>query len=150
MGMSAVGDGDSAAPHTLFSSSSCKYCVMFLKELNKHSMMALFNVIDIEKTAFDVSKVRSVPTIIVDNNRALTGRDAFAWLLHRISNEVSGVEGTSSHFSFIEGDGSGYECASSMSFAHISDIKEAAPEVADTAGTVDVQTAFDRLKAERL
>ena len=43
-------------------------------------MMNQFSIIDVEKTAFDVSKVKVVPTIIVNNNKALSGRDAFAWL----------------------------------------------------------------------
>ena len=123
---------------------------MFLNELNKHSMIDQFNVVDVEKTAFDVSKVKSVPTIIVDNNRALGGRDAFAWLMNRISTEVVGVDSRGSAFAFIEGEGTGYECAT-LNYSQIGDVREAAPErAAGGDAPPDIQTALDRLKAERM
>ena len=114
-------------------------------------MMDQFNVVDVEKTAFDVSKVKSVPTIIVDNNRALSGRDAFAWLMNAITNEVVGMDTAGSAFAYIEeGVDSGYECAT-MGFTHIGDVKEATPE-GDTVDSPpgDIQVALDKLKADRL
>lgn len=110
---------ETSPPNTLFSSSSCKYCILFLKELNKNFLINEFNIIDVEKTAFDVSKVKVVPTIVVNNNRALSGRDAFAWLQNQLKSGVSGVEsfGISSAYTYIGTDKA--ECSMSSMFVDV-------------------------------
>lgn len=149
--------------NTLFSSSACRYCQLFLKELTKNFMLDDFNVIDVEKTVFDVSKVKVVPTIVVNNNRALSGRDAFAWLENELKNQVRGVDphGTSSVFTFIGEDRA--ECTMSSQFADIDEIPHEPMNAPDalasssqrreaTAGRDthgDIATAMERLKAER-
>jgi hypothetical protein len=115
-------------------------------------MLDQFNVIDIEKTPFDVSKVKVVPTIVVNNNRALSGREAFAWLQNEVKNIVLGVEsfGMSSAFTYIGEDRS--EVSMSSPFVDINDTPTASSEkhTAD-AGKVatDLDSAMDRLRVER-
>ena len=143
---------DSSPQNTLFSSSTCKYCQLFLSTLNKHMMLDQFNVIDVEKTPFDVSKVRVVPTIVVNNNRALSGRDAFAWLQNEVKRMVTGVEsfGMSSAFTYIDGDRS--EVSMSSQFVDIAETPTASSEKhsSDSDNIVsDLDSAMDRLKAER-
>lgn len=138
-------------PNTLFSSSSCKYCKLFLTTLSANMMMDQFQVIDVEKTAFDVSKVKVVPTIVVNNNRAFSGREAFSWLQNEIKNSVTGVEsfGISSAYTYIGEERA--ECAMSTSFVKIEDSPEASAErhTKDDIRTDDVASAMERLKAER-
>lgn len=138
--------------NTLFSSSTCKYCKLFLNALNKHMMLDQFNIIDVEKTAFDVSKVRVVPTIVVNNNRAFSGREAFAWLQNELKSMVSGVEsfGTSSAFTYIDEDRSEYSISSP--YVSIDDSPTVSAErrtMDEGKSQADLETAMDRLKAER-
>lgn len=138
--------------NTLFSSSSCRYCKLFMNTLNTHMMLDQFNIIDIEKTAFDVSKVRVVPTIVVNNSRALSGRDAFSWLQNEIATAVSGVEsfGMSSAFSYISEERA--EVTMSSTFVNIDETPTASAERApldDGKSQGDVETAMERIKAER-
>lgn len=145
-------DNKSSPQNTLFSSSSCKYCQLFLNTLNKHMMLDQFSVIDIEKTPFDVSKVQVVPTIVVNNNRALSGREAFAWLQNELKNIVTGVEsyGVSSAFTYIGEDRS--EVSMSSQFVNINEAPTASSEkhTADSGKVAtDLDSAMDRLKAER-
>ena len=139
-------------PNTLFSSSSCRYCKLFLTTLSANMMMEQFQVIDVEKTAFDVSKVKVVPTIVVNNNRAFSGREAFSWLQNEIANTVKGVEsfGVSSAFTYIGEERA--ECSMSSPFVNIEDAPEATAErhSQDQSGTQDdLTTAMERLKAAR-
>lgn len=67
-------------------SSKCKYCAIFLTKLNEHGLLEEVDIIDVLKTPIDVSKVRSVPTMVVDGQQVLVGRDAFGWLLRRIKS----------------------------------------------------------------
>lgn len=143
---------DNSPPNTMFSSSSCKYCKLFMNALNAHMMLEQFNIVDIEKTAFDVSKVKVVPTIVVNNNRALSGREAFAWLQNELKNAVSGVEsfGTSSAFTYINEERS--EFSMSSPFVNIDDTPTVSPERHSDDGNkldLDLETAMDRLRTER-
>lgn len=137
--------------HTLFSSTKCKYCQLFLQTLNKHMMMDQFNVIDIDRTTYDVSKVKVVPTIIVTNNKALSGRDAFSWLQHEIDTSVSSVEtyGTSSQYLYVGEDRA--EFAMSSQFVPIEE-SEMIPQVESKPVSnkeADLADAMARLKSER-
>ena len=124
-----------------------------MNTLNSAMMMDQFNIVDIHKTAFDVSKVKVVPTIVVNNNRALSGRDAFAWLQNEVKNQVSGVEsfGTSSVFTYIDEDRSEYSISSP--YVNIDDAPVASAEkhMSDNskAPELDLQSAMERMKAER-
>ena len=143
---------DKSPQNTLFSSSSCKYCQMFLSTLNKNMMLDQFNVIDVEKTPFDVSKVKVVPTIVVNNNRAFSGREAFAWLQNELKNIVKGVEsfGVSSAFTYIDEDRS--EVSMSSQFVDINEAPIASAEkhtVDSGRVATDLDSAMDRLRAER-
>ena len=145
-------DKESSPQNTLFSSSTCKYCQLFLNTLNKNMMLDQFSVIDVEKTPFDVSKVRVVPTIVVNNNRALSGREAFAWLQNELKNMVTGVEsfGLSSAFTYIGEDRS--EVSMSSHFVDINETPTASSEkhTADSGKVAtDLDSAMDRLRAER-
>lgn len=145
-------DKESSPQNTLFSSSTCKYCKLFMNTLNKNMMLDQFNVIDVEKTPFDVSKVRVVPTIVVNNNRALSGREAFAWLQNELKNMVTGVEsfGVSSAFTYIGEDRS--EVSMSSQFVDINETPTASSEkhTADSGKmATDLDSAMDRLRAER-
>tara|TARA_Y100000389_G_C17324028_1_gene444563 strand:+ start:567 stop:923 length:357 start_codon:yes stop_codon:yes gene_type:complete len=115
-------------------------------------MLDQFSVIDIEKTPFDVSKVQVVPTIVVNNNRALSGREAFAWLQNELKNMVTGVEsfGVSSAFTYIGEDRS--EFSMSSHFVDINEAPTASSEkhTADSGkAATDLDSAMDRLMAER-
>lgn len=115
-------------------------------------MLDQFNIIDVEKTAFDISKVKVVPTIVVNNNRALSGRDAFAWLQNELKTLVSGVEsfGVSSTFTYINEERCEYTMSSP--YVNINDAPTASSEkhTADTGRVnTDIENAMDRLKAER-
>lgn len=115
-------------------------------------MLDQFNVIDVEKTPFDVSKVRVVPTIVVNNNRAFSGREAFAWLQNELKKMVTGVEsfGSSSAFTYIGEERS--EVTMSSLFADINESPTASAEKhTSDSGKVenDLDTAINRLKAER-
>ncbi len=116
-------------------------------------MMNQFSIIDVEKTAFDVSKVKVVPTIIVNNNKALSGRDAFAWLQNEIKNQVTGVEsfGISSSYTYITSDApTNSEFSMSSRFVDIDEAPTASAErVPETEKAADLQSAMDRLKLER-
>ena len=145
-------EGKSSPQNTLFSSSTCKYCQMFMNTLNKNMMLDQFNVIDVDKTPFDVSKVTVVPTIVVNNNRALSGREAFAWLQNELKTMVTGVEsfGVSSAFTYIGEDRS--EVSMSSQFVDINEAPTASSEkhTADSGKVAtDLDSAMDRLKAER-
>ena len=149
---------DSVQPaNTLFSSSSCKYCALFMKQLNQNFLINDFNIIDVEKTAFDVSKVKVVPTIIVNNNRALSGRDAFAWLQNEVKNQINGVEtyGISSAYTYISNDAPvSAEMSMSSRFVDVNEAPEVSAERVpekdkQSAKSADLQNAVDRLKAER-
>jgi hypothetical protein len=145
-------DNKSSPQNTLFSSSTCKYCQLFLNTLNKNMMLDQFSVVDIEKTPFDVSKVNVVPTIVVNNNRALSGREAFAWLQNELKNMVTGVEsfGVSSAFTYIGEDRS--EVSMSSHFVDINETPTASMEkhTADSGkADTDLESAMDRLRAER-
>lgn len=136
--------------NTLFSSASCRYCQLFINTLNQNMMMEQFNIIDVGKTAYDVSKVRVVPTIVVENSRALSGREAFAWLKNQVESAVRGVEsfGTSSAFTYIGEDRA--ECVMSSPFVNIEDAPEASVEQrSDRNNTEDVTAAMERLAQER-
>ena len=112
--------------------------------------MEQFNIIDVGKTAYDVSKVRVVPTIVVENSRALSGRDAFAWLKNQVESAVHGVEsfGTSSAFTYIGEDRA--ECIMSSNFVNIEDAPQASVEqTSGRSNTEDVTTAMERLAQER-
>lgn len=104
---------DNQPPNTLFSSHDCKYCNLFLRELTKNNMLDSFNVVDVVKTPVDVSKVKVVPTIVINHQRVMSGREAFAWLENEKKGLVLGVSnydvkdgfgGASSAFTYIEGD----------------------------------------------
>ena len=125
---------------------------MFLSTLNKNMMLDQFNVIDVEKTPFDVSKVKVVPTIVVNNNRAFSGREAFAWLQNELKNIVKGVEsfGVSSAFTYIDEDRS--EVSMSSQFVDINEAPIASAEkhtVDSGRVATDLDSAMDRLRAER-
>jgi len=126
---------------------------MFMNTLNTSMMMDQFNIVDIHKTAFDVSTVKVVPTIVVNNNRALSGRDAFAWLQNEIKNMVSGVEsfGTSSVFTYIDDDRAEYSL--STQYVNIDDAPSASSEKhendSDNSRGSDLDDAMERLKAQR-
>lgn len=70
----------------LFMSSKCRYCGLFLAKLNEHNLLDEVDIIDVLKTPIDVSKVRSVPTMVIDGQRVAVGREAFGWLLRRIKS----------------------------------------------------------------
>jgi len=115
-------------------------------------MLEQFSVIDVEKTPFDVSKVIVVPTIVVNNNRALSGREAFAWLQNELKNMVTGVEsfGVSSAFTYIGEDRS--EVSMSSQFVDINETPTASSEkhTADSEkGATDLDSAMERLRSER-
>lgn len=102
---------------------------MFLQELNKAGLLESFTVIDVLKTPMDVSKVRVVPTIVLNHQRVLSGREAFGWLQNEKKNTIGGVEsqdvkggfgGTSSVFSYIEGENA-FETSMSTSFTALED-----------------------------
>lgn len=145
-------DKSNSSQNTLFSSSTCKYCQLFMSTLNKHMMLDQFNIVDIHKTPFDVSKIKVVPTIVVNNSRVLSGRDAFSWLQNELKNMVSGVEsyGVSATFTYINEERSEYSMSSP--YVDINDAPIVTPEThsSDTGkGTSDLDSAMDRLKAER-
>lgn len=145
-------DTKSLPQNTLFSCSTCTYCKLFLNTLNKHMMLDQFSVIDVEKTPFDVSKVKVVPTIVVNNNRALSGREAFAWLQNELKNMVTGVEsfGVSSAFTYIGEDRS--EVSMSSQFVDINEAPTASAEkhTADSGkAETDLDSAMERLRSER-
>ena len=99
-----------------------------------------------------MSKVKVVPTIVVNNNRALSGRDAFAWLQNEMKNVISGVEsfGTSSAYTYIEEERSEYSISSP--YVSIDQSPVASPErhtMDEGKSLGDLETAMDRLKAER-
>lgn len=136
--------------NTLFSSSVCKYCTMFLNELNKNFMIDKFNVIDIDKTAFDVSKIKVVPTIVINNNRVFSGREAFSWLLNEIKVQVSAVEtfGTSSVFTYIDTEKA--ECTMSSQFSDIEEpIVTTTDRNTDKSMPVDLSAELSKLKIDR-
>lgn len=125
-----------------------------MNTLNSSMMMDQFNIVDIHKTAFDVSKIKVVPTIVVNNSRALSGRDAFAWLQNEIKNMVSGVEsfGTSSVFTYIDGDRAEYSLSSqyvSIDDAPTASSEKHANDSDKSQRGNDLQDAMERLKAER-
>ena len=125
-----------------------------MNTLNSSMMMDQFNIVDIHKTAFDVSKIKVVPTIVVNNSRALSGRDAFAWLQNEIKNMVSGVEsfGTSSVFTYIDDDRAEYSLSSqyvSIDDAPIVSSEKHANDSDKSQRGNDLQDAMERLKAER-
>ena len=111
-----------------------------------------FNIIDVDKTAFDVSQVNVVPTIVVNNTNALSGRDAFSWLQNELKTMVQGVEsfGISSAYTYLGEERS--ECAMSTNFVPIDEAPTASAErhvVDEGKSPNDIQTAMERLKAER-
>ena len=105
----------SQPPNTLFSSHECRYCKLFLAELTKNQLLDSFNVVDVLRTPIDVSKVKVVPTIVINHQKVLSGRDAFAWLENEKKGIVLGVNnydvkdgfgGASSAFTYIDGESS--------------------------------------------
>lgn len=153
---------DSQPPHTLFSSHECKYCKLFLKELTANNMLDNFNVVDVLKTPIDVSKVRVVPTIVINHQRVMSGRDAFAWLENEKKGLVFGVSnydvkdgfgGASSAFTYIEGDS-----AENVMSGAFSDIPIEERTILDTAsisksespaGSTMLQDRIEAMKKER-
>jgi glutaredoxin len=147
-------------PHTLFLSHDCRYCKLFLKELTKHNMIDSFNVVDVIKTPVDISKVKVVPTIVVNHQRVMSGREAFAWLENEKKGAVLGVVnydvkngfgGASSAFTYIEGDS-----AENVMSSAFSDIPVEERTVADTTmpksdASVDseLQDKIEEMKKER-
>ena len=104
---------DNQPPNTLFSSHECKYCKLFLNELTKNDLLDSFNIVDVMKTPVDVSRVKVVPTIVINHQRVMSGRDAFAWLENEKKGLVFGVNnyevkggfcGASSAYTYIDGD----------------------------------------------
>lgn len=114
-------------------------------------LLEQFNIVDVEKTHYDVSKIKVVPTIVVNNNRAMSGRDAFAWLQNEVKNMVTGVEshGTSAAFTYLNDDRA--ECTMSTKFVNINDVPEASSSSTkdDNGKNTDINTEMDRLQAER-
>ena len=152
---------DNQPPNTLFSSHECKYCKLFLTELTKHNMLDNFNVVDVIKTPVDVSKVRVVPTIVINHQRVMSGRDAFAWLENEKKGLVQGVinydvkDGfgyASSAFTYIEGDSA--ETVMSGAFSDIP-VEERATTANTTTPNSDVpastalQDKIEAMKKER-
>ena len=75
-----------------------------------------FRVVDVYNNTVDLTRVKSVPTLIADHQSVLTGREAFAWLQNKIKESVrpivysdgkNGFDSMSSSFAFIEGDADG-------------------------------------------
>jgi glutaredoxin len=145
-------DKNNVPQNTLFSSSTCNYCKLFMKELNKNMMIDQFNIVDIEKTPFDVSKIQVVPTIVVNNNRVLAGRNAFAWLQNELKNMVTGVEtfGVSSAFTYVDEKRGEYSMSSP--YIDIQDTPTVTTEkhVSDSnKPDLDIESAMSRLQQER-
>lgn len=97
--------------HTLFVSQACKYCNLFIKMANDAGIYSEFRVIDVHKNTVDLTRVKSVPTLIADHQSIHTGRDAFAWLHNKIKESVqplmysdskNGFDSMSSSFAYID------------------------------------------------
>ena len=102
--------------HTLFVSRDCRYCELFIKMANDAGIYSEFRVVNVHTNTVDLTRVKSVPTLIADHQSVLTGRDAFAWLQNKIKESVqpmmysdgkNGFDSMSSTFSFIEGNSEG-------------------------------------------
>ena len=117
-------------------------------------MLDSFNVVDVLKTPIDVSKVRVVPTIVINHQRVLSGRDAFAWLENEKKDIVLGVSnyevkngfgGASSAFTYIEGDSA--ETVMSTAF---SDIPIDERSVVDTASNSNFESPTGSLLQDKI
>lgn len=150
---------DNQPPNTLFSSHDCKYCKLFLRELTANELLDSFNIVDVLKTPIDVSKVKVVPTIVINHQRVMSGRDAFAWLENEKKNTVFGVtnsdvkdgfSGASSAFSYIEGDSSENVISGSFSDIPMEERTMDAPQV-QSESPVDsmLQDRIESMKKER-
>ena len=145
-------------PNTLFSSHQCRYCKIFLSEITRLNIIDTFNIVDVLRTPMDTSKVKVVPTIVINNQRVLSGRDAFAWLENEKKNIVIGVDatdvkdgfaGASTAFTFINDDSK--QSAMSCSFSEISieDRVNTNKHVNIDNSNIQIQDRMEALKKER-
>jgi glutaredoxin len=150
---------DAQPPHTLFSSHECKYCKLFLKELTTTNLIDSFNIVDVMKTPTDVSKVKVIPTIVINHQRVLSGRDAFSWLQNEKKNIVLGVNnydvkdgfaGASSAYTYIDEQVS--ENVMSGAFAEIPIEERSSGEThvqQESSGGSMLQDRIEAMKKER-
>lgn len=63
----------------LYHSHKCKYCGVLIKEIEDNNLGDKFNSINVHIS--DVpSNVTNVPTVLIDRNTKLEGKEIFAWL----------------------------------------------------------------------
>ena len=63
----------------LYQSHKCKYCGLLLKEIEENDLGEKFHSVNIHIS--DVpSNVTNVPTVLIDRNTKLEGKEIFAWL----------------------------------------------------------------------
>lgn len=104
-----------AAPHTLFIKQNCRYCALLRASLDDAGLMGDFAIVDVDVTPVNPQQVSHVPTIVADRQRAMSGRDAFAWAQDYINSspqcmtsssigKCTGWESMSSTFAFIDGE----------------------------------------------
>ena len=77
--------------HTLFVSSTCKYCSLFIKLINDSGITGEFRIVDIHNSPVDMSRIRVIPSIIADHQHLFSGRDAFSWLQNKIKDQIHPV-----------------------------------------------------------
>lgn len=101
----------STEPHTLFYSNQCTYCTMMMDMIQRGDLSNEFKKVDVHSEPVDLSRIRSVPTIIADHQQMMVGKEAFAWLQNKIKTTVTphsysiskgGFDSMSCPFSYIE------------------------------------------------
>lgn len=151
-------ESDIHPPHTLFSSHQCRYCKIFLSEITRLNIIDTFNIVDVLRTPMDTSKIKVVPTIVINNQRVLSGRDAFAWLENEKKNIVIGVDatdvkdgfaGASTAFTFISDDSAQSAMSCSFSDISIEDRTSTNNHENTDNSNMQIQDRMDALKKER-
>lgn len=115
--------------HTLFVRSNCKYSQIFLNTIEQNDMKNEFRIVDIDKNIIDHSRIKSVPTLIADHQQFLSGREAFAWLMNKVSSVIQpivysdnkgGFESMSSNYAYLDNAESSPISNSSLSVVYSS------------------------------
>lgn len=96
-------------PHALYVSDRCEWSKKIQQSLLEAGMADLFSVVSVEaaKVPFP-PQIISVPTMVVDGQQILTGKEAFGWIEREKSNAVVNfdfAEARGIGFSMIEDEG---------------------------------------------
>ena len=71
---------DSAVQYVLFYSSRCQHSQKVLKQIDEGGLNSKFQRVNVDMADQIPQFVTHVPTILVDKNRKIQGREVFEWL----------------------------------------------------------------------